>query len=51
MGWLEEGSSVTGLTGPSDKIQVSLLRPPFCRETTSESLDCVMRVSAPFITV
>ena len=50
-GWVEDGSRVTGLTGPSARIHVSLLRPPFCNETTSDSLDFVIRESAPCITV
>ena len=49
MGWVVDGRSVTGLTGPSDKIQVSLLRPPFCKDTTNVSFDCVMREGDPLI--
>ena len=42
-------SSVTGLTGPSESTQVSLLPPPRCMETTRESRELATRVRPPGI--
>ena len=43
-------SSVTGLTGPSDSTQVSLLPPPRCIDTIGTSCVLETRVSPPGIT-
>ena len=50
MGPPGDGKRLKGLTGPADRTQVSLLPPPCCMETTSESGPAAVRVSPPGIT-